>query len=101
MSKIHCEDRFIATETALNKGFICQADSPVQDSSGKQGWMLLLLRAISENCKGQNAYLVPEVYSLAWPIEGIVQLFDFKNDLWIYFLLFWKDYSAAAVFYSF
>lgn len=63
--------------------------------------MLLLLGVISKNCKDQNAYQVPGGYSLAWSIEGIVQLFGFKNELWIYFILLWKDDSAAAVFSSF
>jgi len=63
--------------------------------------MLLLLRTISKNCRGENAYLVSGGYLLAWSIEGIVQLFGFKNVLQIYLLLFWKDYSAAAVFSSF
>lgn len=62
--------------------------------------MLFFQRAIYKNHMGQKAYVVPEGYSLPLPIVQMAQIFGF-NDLWIHFLLFWKAYSAAAVFSSF
>lgn len=50
--------------------------------------MLLFQRAIYKNHMGQKAYVVPEGYSLALPIVQTVQVFGFKKDLWIDFLLF-------------
>lgn len=50
--------------------------------------MLFFERAIYKNHMGQKAYVVPEGYSLALPIVQIAQIFGFKNDLWMYFLLF-------------
>lgn len=63
--------------------------------------MLLFQRAVCKNHIGQKAYVASGGYSLASPIIQIVQMFGFENDLWTHFLLFSKDYSAAAAFSSF